>query len=45
MDEDDLLDEVAELDQDPILGLGELPDYDDAAIASQAAEPAEKGAK
>lgn len=39
MDDDEFADEAAELDQDPIPGLGELADCDDDAIACLIAEP------
>lgn len=42
-EEDDYGDQVAELDQDPIPGLGELPDCDDNEEECAVAGPADSG--
>lgn len=41
--DDEWADEVAELDQEPIPGLGELPDCDDDEVACQVVGPADAG--
>lgn len=41
--DDDFADDVAEVDEDPVPGLGELPDCDDDSDACQVVGPADGG--